>query len=319
MYIDGLPFVRAGGNGDPRYVWTAISVDAVDQFQVQTSGYSAIYEGQGVMNYSVKRGGIQQHGSVYEFFRNTALDTWGFLARLKAGSTAKLLKPVEHSNEYGINLGGPLIPFGCLKDKLFYFTNYNGFRYSQRNADADAVSDRRHSRAGDFSARRRRNLRPIIAGRLHGEQHRRSLPVSVRLRPGYRHRPGRQSTANRRADHVIPSSEFSTVAKNMQSRLPPSGIGTALQNNYTAPNPTGLINWSTTSRIDYVINSRDTITLARGHRPSGQFEFRSVRRPRAATWARFPTTTASPTLPRPRFGSSKRRTSFSPNLVNQVK
>ena len=40
------------------------------------------------------------------------------------------MKPVEHNNEYGINLGGPLIPFGSLKHKLFYFTNYNGFRYS---------------------------------------------------------------------------------------------------------------------------------------------------------------------------------------------
>ncbi len=59
VYIDGLPFVRAGGNGDPRFVWTAISVDAVDQFQVQTSGYSAIYEGQGIQNYTVKAGGKQ--------------------------------------------------------------------------------------------------------------------------------------------------------------------------------------------------------------------------------------------------------------------
>jgi hypothetical protein len=64
VYIDGIPFVRAGGNGDPRYVWTAISVDAVDQFQLQTSGYSAVYEGQGVMNYSVKQGTAQQHGAV---------------------------------------------------------------------------------------------------------------------------------------------------------------------------------------------------------------------------------------------------------------
>ncbi len=78
VYIDGIPFVRAGGNGDPRYVWTAISVDAVDQFQVQTSGYSAIYEGQGIQNYTIKQGGNKYHGSVYEFFRNTALDTWGF-------------------------------------------------------------------------------------------------------------------------------------------------------------------------------------------------------------------------------------------------
>src|ERR1700744_867271 len=78
VYVDGVAFVRAGGNGDPRYVWTAISVDAVDQFQVQTSGYSAIYEGQGIQNYTVKQGGNKYHASVYEFFRNTALDTWGF-------------------------------------------------------------------------------------------------------------------------------------------------------------------------------------------------------------------------------------------------
>ena len=120
VYIDGVPFVRAGGNGDPRYVWTAISVDAVDQFQLQTSGYSAIYEGQGVMNYSIKQGGTKYHAAVYEFFRNTALDTWGFFKVFKAGSTTQLVKPVEHSNEYGINLGGPLIPFGGLKDKLYF-------------------------------------------------------------------------------------------------------------------------------------------------------------------------------------------------------
>ena len=64
VYIDGVPFVRAGGNGDPRYVWTAISVDAVDQFQVQTTGYPAIYEGQGVMNYTIKGGGNKYHAAV---------------------------------------------------------------------------------------------------------------------------------------------------------------------------------------------------------------------------------------------------------------
>ena len=93
VYIDGIPFVRAGGNGDPRYVWTAISVDAVDQFQVQTSGYSAIYEGQGIQNYTIKQGGNQYHGSVYEFFRNTALDTWGFF-----GSRFPIRRPASRSS-----------------------------------------------------------------------------------------------------------------------------------------------------------------------------------------------------------------------------
>ena len=130
VYIDGLPFVRAGGNGDPRFVWTAISVDAVDQFQVQTSGYSAIYEGQGIQNYTVKQGGNRYHGALYEFFRNTALDTWGFFGATPNPVTGVVAKPIEHSNEYGINLSGPLVPFGKWKDKIFAFGNYNGFRYA---------------------------------------------------------------------------------------------------------------------------------------------------------------------------------------------
>jgi hypothetical protein len=130
VYVDGVVFVRAGGNGDPRYVWSAISVDAIDQFQVQTTGYSAVYEGQGVMNYTVKQGGAKQHGSVYEFLRNTSFDTWGFLAHAPNAITGVPVKPVEHSNEYGINLSGPLVPFGKWKEKVFYYGNYNGFRYS---------------------------------------------------------------------------------------------------------------------------------------------------------------------------------------------
>ncbi|MGD0548346.1 MAG: carboxypeptidase-like regulatory domain-containing protein, partial [Terracidiphilus sp.] len=137
VYVDGVVFVRAGGNGDPRYVWTAMSVDAIDQFQVMTTGYGAIYEGQGVMNYTIKAGGAKQHGSVYEFFRNTELDTWGFFGKAinsvtqtPSNPTGYAIKPVEHSNEYGINLSGPLVPFGKWKEKVFYYGNYNGFRYT---------------------------------------------------------------------------------------------------------------------------------------------------------------------------------------------
>jgi Carboxypeptidase regulatory-like domain/TonB-dependent Receptor Plug Domain len=74
VYINGIPFTSVAGQGDTRFVWTAISVDAIDQFQVQTSGYSAIYEGMGVQNYSTKSGGNKYHGSAYEYFRNTALE-----------------------------------------------------------------------------------------------------------------------------------------------------------------------------------------------------------------------------------------------------
>jgi hypothetical protein len=56
VYVNGIPFTSVAGEGDTRFVWTAISVDAVNQFQVQTSGYSALYEGQGVQNYAIKSG-----------------------------------------------------------------------------------------------------------------------------------------------------------------------------------------------------------------------------------------------------------------------
>ena len=49
-------------------------------------GYWAMYEGQGVMNYSIKQGTSRLHGSVYEFFRNTALDTWGWFGKVPNSS-----------------------------------------------------------------------------------------------------------------------------------------------------------------------------------------------------------------------------------------
>jgi hypothetical protein len=59
--------------------------------------------------------------------------------------------------------------------------------------------------------------------------------------------------------NVIPASEFSAIAKNMQSFLPAiSGSGTG--NNYVAANATGLSNWSTTSRVDYILSSHDTLS-----------------------------------------------------------
>ena len=124
----------------------------VDQFQVQTTGYSAVYEGQGVMNYTIKQGGSKQHGSVYEFIRNTAFDTWGFLAHAPNPITGLPVKPVEHSNEYGINLSGPLVPFSSKwKQKVFYYGNYNGFRYTSATPTAITFPTP-NEQAGNFTA-----------------------------------------------------------------------------------------------------------------------------------------------------------------------
>src|ERR1700678_167083 len=53
VYIEGIPFFNVSQEGDNRFIWSAISVDSVNELQVQTSGYPAIYEGQGVQNFDL--------------------------------------------------------------------------------------------------------------------------------------------------------------------------------------------------------------------------------------------------------------------------
>ena len=258
VYVDGLPFVRAGGNGDPRFVWTAISVDAVDQFQVQTSGYSAIYEGQGIQNYTIKQGGNKYHGAVYEFFRNTALDTYGFFGKLP-NAAGVVHKPIEHSNEYGINLGGPLVPFGGWKDKLFFFGNYNGFRYAAETPTLMTFPT---------AAQQAGNFQGVVSGGIYDPSTQTACTAANAGKP-CRYRYGLTAggaslcpTNPSSCLDVIPASQFSAVAVKMQSYLQNiSGIGTGLQNNYLSRNRTGLTNWSTTNRIDYVISPKHALSM----------------------------------------------------------
>ena len=70
----------AGTQGDTRNLAFGVSVEAVEQFQVETAGAKAMYEGQGMENYVLKSGGNQFHGGVYEYFRNTDFDARGFFA-----------------------------------------------------------------------------------------------------------------------------------------------------------------------------------------------------------------------------------------------
>ena len=262
IYFDGVIFTRAGGQGDPRFVWTAVAVDAVDQFQVQTNGYSAIYEGQGVQNYNIKQGGKDYHGNVYEFFRNTALDTWGFFGPLSTNPvTGQIRKPVEHQNEYGIVLSGPLVPFGALRNKAFLFGNYD--RYKLRNETPTSMTfPTAAEQAGNFQG-----IAAIYDPNTQTACTANSTTGPCRYRYGYVAGVGTGAAGNpvvgpggATAVDVIPAAEFSAVALRAQSFLP-ANIGTTPQNNYLSSNPDGRDNWSTTERIDIVLSPKNTISL----------------------------------------------------------
>ncbi|MEO6816737.1 MAG: carboxypeptidase regulatory-like domain-containing protein, partial [Edaphobacter sp.] len=101
VYVDGLPTTTANQQGDNRVVSNSIPVEAVDQFQVLTSVPGAEYQGAGALNFTIKSGGEQYHGTAAAYVRNTIFDTWGFsapaLTRKDAnGNTIQAPKPVEH-------------------------------------------------------------------------------------------------------------------------------------------------------------------------------------------------------------------------------
>ena len=92
------------------------SIDSIQEFKVLSSTYSAEYgrSAGDIVNVITKSGGNTIHGSVFEYFRNDAMDTKNYFSTLPT--------PLR-LNQFGGNVSGPIV-----KDKLFYFVNYEGVR-----------------------------------------------------------------------------------------------------------------------------------------------------------------------------------------------
>ncbi len=249
IYINGMPFISAAGQGDPRFVWSAISVDAVDQLQVQTSGYSAIYEGQGVQNYTIKSGGNKVHGALYYYFRNTALDSWGFFApgTINPLTGLPVSKPAEHQNEYGLALSGPI-----LRDKVFLFGNYNGYRYSKGPTYAAQTLPNTNEQNGNFVGVQAASTASV------GIYDPTSCPAGNINANGTFCQRTRFASGG--VNDVIPGTSQSKVAQNLQSFLPALS-NQNVTNNYIGGYKTGLSNFTATGKLDYIVSDRHTISF----------------------------------------------------------
>src|ERR1035438_1885858 len=98
-------------------------VDAIQEFKVQTSDFSAEYgrSGAAVLNATIKSGTNSFHGTAWEFFRNDKFDAPDYFE--DAGGVPK---GELRQNQFGFSLGGPVI-----KNKIFFFGDYEGFRRVQ--------------------------------------------------------------------------------------------------------------------------------------------------------------------------------------------
>ncbi len=100
------------------------SVDAIQEFKVVTSPYSAEYGRSpgAAVSVSTKSGTNAIHGTAYEYYRNDALDANDFFSN-RAGTRRSL---PNDQNQFGGNVGGPLIA-----DKAFFFGDYEGTRITR--------------------------------------------------------------------------------------------------------------------------------------------------------------------------------------------
>ncbi|HEY4355528.1 MAG TPA: carboxypeptidase regulatory-like domain-containing protein [Acidobacteriaceae bacterium] len=101
------------------------SIDALQEFSIQQSPYSAEYNrGGAFFNATVKSGSNRYHGGLFEFIRNDKLDARNYFA---------LTRQILKRNQFGADLGGPLtIPHLYNgKDRSFFFFNYEGQRLRQ--------------------------------------------------------------------------------------------------------------------------------------------------------------------------------------------
>jgi hypothetical protein len=134
--MDGVNF----SNGSQTAPGTAAAgdipgVEAIQEFKVLSHNYSAQYGGASaaVVTFATRTGTNKFHGSAYEYLRNDVFDSRSFF---DFSATGQPNKPAFHRNQFGATFGGPII-----KNRTFFFLNYEGLRQSLNTTNIAFVPD----------------------------------------------------------------------------------------------------------------------------------------------------------------------------------
>ncbi|MBV9507980.1 MAG: TonB-dependent receptor [Acidobacteriia bacterium] len=229
------------------------SVDAIQEFAIQTSNYAAELgqAGGGLFNITMRSGTNQFHGGAYEYFVNEALNAG---TPFTNDGNGHLLRPRQRRNDWGFNLGGPVYLPKIYNghDKAFFFFNFEHFAETTITNNLTGTVPTLAYRNGDFSpALTNRNLgqdqlgRPLLENTIYD-------PSSDFVVNGLTYR---QPFPN----NVIPASQLDPVALKIQSFIPlPTSSG--LINNFlpTYTNPKYTLVPSV--KGDYQISARSKIS-----------------------------------------------------------
>jgi hypothetical protein len=186
------------------------SIEGIQEFRVQTNAFSAEYgrSGGGVISLVSKSGTNELHGSVFEFLRNSVLDSNSWQAN-RAGIKLASFK----RNQYGYSIGGPLVIPKIYngRNRTFFFHLFEGTRLSAAST-AQYTVPTELERLGDFSETYISN----------GQRKQVFDPFSTRPDPD---RPGRY-IRDLVPNNRLPASRLDPVALNVQKYVPaPNGPG----------------------------------------------------------------------------------------------
>ncbi len=220
--LDGVTFT------DPFYNTASapLSVDALQEFNVRSSLYSAESGrlGGAQINIAIKSGTNDLHGSAYGFLRNDNFDARNFF---------DVKKPEFRQSQFGGTLGGPVI-----KDKVFFFGNYEGLRLA-KSLTRTFAAPTDSMKSGQFTTLIRD---PQLTGLCQ--------PTPANPTPGVNYQ------AACFPNNIIPDNRISSVAKGLLQFVPSPNL-TGVGNNFVGSPQEINDNNQFTIKTNYRLNAND--------------------------------------------------------------
>jgi hypothetical protein len=217
------------------------SVDAVQEFKMQTNNYSAEFGRSGgtIVNLIYKSGTNDVHGSTFEFLRNSMMDANNFYSNSRGVPLTSYKR-----NQFGASIGGPVYLPHLYNghNRTFFFFAYEGLRERTAANPMTTSVPTDLQKTGDFSQTLNGSGQPVI---LYD-------PVTTTRQAN--------GSFTRQAfpGNVIPSARIDPVARNVVKYFPePNGAGNAFThaNNFFSPgtNPNGTN--QVDAKIDQIISN----------------------------------------------------------------
>jgi hypothetical protein len=275
ILLDGASVIRTE-NGSS-FDETAPSVEAISEFKVTTSTPSAEFGRTtgGIENFATKSGTNSFHGTVFNIFKNEALNANSWFNNGQKAYYQSIGDPHEKDfnrapdkkNDYGGSFGGPVVIPHLYngRDRTFFFFAWEQYRQTlggPRTSSVPTLAER----TGNFQDQLVNGAtgqinpcdgKPIFFGEIFDPTTSRTVN-GVNCRLPFGTAPATATSPFPADFNVIPQGRFSPVGQNI-AKLYPEPTNNALNNNYTLTSSSPITNTTYTIRIDEAINERNKI------------------------------------------------------------